>query len=95
MAVSMAAGAQAGRRSRLRGAGPALGGWARSHVPEAVFIVVGLLVRVVFWQVTGRNLSTFQERVQIDVEYVRNWSPWLDIYVLARTVPVVVGGTGS
>ena len=47
------------------------------------------------WQVTGRNLSTFQERVQLDVEYVRNWSPWLDIYVLARTVPVVVGGTGS
>jgi exopolysaccharide biosynthesis polyprenyl glycosylphosphotransferase len=47
------------------------------------------------WQVSGRNLSTFQERVQLDVEYVRNWSPWLDIYVLARTVPVVVGGTGS
>ena len=47
------------------------------------------------WQVTGRNVSTFQERVQLDVEYVRNWSPWLDIYVLARTVPVVVGGTGS
>jgi len=47
------------------------------------------------WQVTGRNLSTVQERVQLDVEYVRNWSPWLDIYVLARTVPVVLGGTGS
>ena len=34
-------------------------------------------------------------RVQLDVEYVRNWSPWLDLYVLARTVPVVVGGSGS
>jgi lipopolysaccharide/colanic/teichoic acid biosynthesis glycosyltransferase len=47
------------------------------------------------WQVTERNASTFEERVQLDVEYVRSWSIWLDIYVLARTVPVVLGGTGS
>ena len=47
------------------------------------------------WQVTERNASTFEQRVQLDVEYVRSWSPWLDLYVLARTVPVVVGGTGS
>lgn len=48
-----------------------------------------------YWQVTERNSSTFQRRVQMDVEYVRNWSPWLDIYVLAKTLPVVLGGTGS
>ncbi len=47
------------------------------------------------WQVTERNASTFEQRVTLDVEYVRSWSPWLDLYVLARTVPVVVGGTGS
>jgi lipopolysaccharide/colanic/teichoic acid biosynthesis glycosyltransferase len=47
------------------------------------------------WQVTTRNESTFDERVNLDVEYVRNWSPWLDLYILARTVSVVVGGTGS
>ena len=47
------------------------------------------------WQVTDRNASTFEQRVLLDVEYVRSWSPWLDLYVLARTVPVVVGGTGS
>lgn len=47
------------------------------------------------WQVTERNASSFEQRVQLDVEYVRSWSPWLDLYVLARTVPVVVGGTGS
>jgi exopolysaccharide biosynthesis polyprenyl glycosylphosphotransferase len=47
------------------------------------------------WQVTGRNATTFDERCQLDVEYVRNWTPWLDLYVLARTVPVVLGGTGS
>lgn len=47
------------------------------------------------WQVTERNASSFEQRVHLDVEYVRSWSPWLDLYVLARTVPVVVGGTGS
>jgi lipopolysaccharide/colanic/teichoic acid biosynthesis glycosyltransferase len=47
------------------------------------------------WQVTTRNQSTFEERVNLDVEYVRNWSPWLDLYILARTFPVVLGGTGS
>ena len=47
------------------------------------------------WQVTTRNESTFEERVDMDVEYVRNWSPWLDLYILARTVTVVVAGTGS
>jgi lipopolysaccharide/colanic/teichoic acid biosynthesis glycosyltransferase len=48
-----------------------------------------------FWQVTERNATGFDQRVQTDVEYVRNWSPWLDIYVLARTFLVVIEGTGS
>jgi lipopolysaccharide/colanic/teichoic acid biosynthesis glycosyltransferase len=47
------------------------------------------------WQVTERNSSSFERRLHMDVEYVRSWSPWLDIYVLARTIPVVLGGTGS
>jgi len=48
-----------------------------------------------YWQVTERNASTFEHRVRLDVEYVRSWSPWLDLYVIARTVPVVLGGTGT
>ncbi len=48
-----------------------------------------------YWQVTERNASTFEHRVKLDVEYVRSWSPWLDLYVIAKTVPVVLGGTGS
>jgi lipopolysaccharide/colanic/teichoic acid biosynthesis glycosyltransferase len=47
------------------------------------------------WQVTERNATGFDVRVQTDVEYVRNWSPWLDVYVLARTFLVVLEGTGS
>ena len=47
------------------------------------------------WQVGDRNSTGFAERLRTDVHYVRNWSPWLDIYILAKTVGVVVAGTGS
>jgi lipopolysaccharide/colanic/teichoic acid biosynthesis glycosyltransferase len=46
------------------------------------------------WQVSERNATGFAERLRMDVNYVRNWSPWLDIYLLARTLAVVVRGTG-
>lgn len=38
------------------------------------------------WQVSGRNHTAFRERLNMDIYYVRNWSPWLDFYLLARTV---------
>jgi Undecaprenyl-phosphate galactose phosphotransferase WbaP len=47
------------------------------------------------WQVSGRNECTYQERVELDNYYVRNWSPWLDLYLLARTVKVVATGYGA
>ncbi len=47
------------------------------------------------WQVTGRNEVTFQDRLDMDVYYVRNWSFWLDIYLLARTAGVVLLGRGA
>jgi lipopolysaccharide/colanic/teichoic acid biosynthesis glycosyltransferase len=47
------------------------------------------------WQVGDRNATRFEARVATDVQYVRNWSPWLDAWVLARTLGVVVRGTGS
>ena len=46
------------------------------------------------WQVSDRNTTGFAERLKMDVHYVRNWSPWLDIYILARTFEVVIRGTG-
>lgn len=42
------------------------------------------------WQVSGRNKTTFEERLNFDVFYVRNWSLWLDIYILAKTIRVVL-----
>ncbi|KLU59388.1 UDP-glucose:undecaprenyl-phosphate glucose-1-phosphate transferase [Peptococcaceae bacterium CEB3] len=41
------------------------------------------------WQVSGRNNIDFAGRVKLDVWYVRNWSLWLDIVLLLRTVGVV------
>jgi Undecaprenyl-phosphate galactose phosphotransferase WbaP len=47
------------------------------------------------WQVSGRNDTTYAERVALDCYYVRNWSVWLDLVILARTVRVVLLGKGA
>jgi lipopolysaccharide/colanic/teichoic acid biosynthesis glycosyltransferase len=47
------------------------------------------------WQVSGRSEVSFQERLEIDAYYVRNWSPWLDLYILARTAWVVLFARGA
>jgi exopolysaccharide production protein ExoY len=47
------------------------------------------------WQVSGRSNCSYQQRVSLDLQYVSNWSLWLDIKILARTVIVVLGGQGS
>lgn len=47
------------------------------------------------WQVTVRSDVEFEVRTQIDLYYMRNWSLFLDIYILMRTVGVVMTGRGS
>lgn len=47
------------------------------------------------WQVSGKNQVTFHERTRIDRWYVNNWSSWLDLIILVRTVPLLVGGEGG
>lgn len=48
------------------------------------------------WQVTGRNkINNFDDWVKMDLEYIDNWSLWLDLKILLRTVWVVFAGTGS
>jgi len=47
------------------------------------------------WQVSGRNHLPYEERVNLDAYYVRNWSVWLDLYILLRTVLVVITGEGA
>jgi Undecaprenyl-phosphate galactose phosphotransferase WbaP len=47
------------------------------------------------WQVSGRNQVSRRDRVRLDSYYVRNWSPWLDLNILARTARVVITGQGA
>jgi Undecaprenyl-phosphate galactose phosphotransferase WbaP len=47
------------------------------------------------WQVSGRNKTSYEERVAFDTYYVRNWSVWMDFYLLAKTVGVVLTGDGA
>jgi len=47
------------------------------------------------WQVSGRNNTTYDERVQFDAYYVRNWSPWMDLYLLLRTIRIVLFAKGA
>jgi lipopolysaccharide/colanic/teichoic acid biosynthesis glycosyltransferase len=48
-----------------------------------------------FWQVEHRNDSDFRIREIADSFYVANWSVWLDIWIILRTVRVVLTGAGA
>jgi lipopolysaccharide/colanic/teichoic acid biosynthesis glycosyltransferase len=47
------------------------------------------------WQVSGRNRLPFEKRTEFDVQYVMNWSVWLDIYLMARTAWMVIQQDGA
>jgi exopolysaccharide biosynthesis polyprenyl glycosylphosphotransferase len=47
------------------------------------------------WQVSGRSQLTFDEMVLLDLYYVENWSPFLDLQILVRTIPKVILGEGA
>jgi exopolysaccharide biosynthesis polyprenyl glycosylphosphotransferase len=48
------------------------------------------------WQISGRNqIVEFKDWVRLDLEYIDNWSLWLDLRILLRTIPAVVLGKGA
>jgi undecaprenyl-phosphate galactose phosphotransferase len=47
------------------------------------------------WQVSGRNRLTFDDRLRLDAWYVLNWSVWLDLVILFKTVRVVLNKEGA
>ena len=47
------------------------------------------------WQVTCRNSGVYDRRIYYDMYYVRNWSLWLDLYIILRTVRTVILREGS
>jgi exopolysaccharide biosynthesis polyprenyl glycosylphosphotransferase len=48
-----------------------------------------------YWQVMGRNKLTFEEWMRLDLRYIDEWSLWLDLVLLARTVPALLFSRGA
>ncbi len=47
------------------------------------------------WQISGRNHLDFNRWIELDLEYIDSWTPWLDFKILLKTVPVVLTGRGA
>jgi len=47
------------------------------------------------WQISGRSSVTFEEMIRLDIEYAHRRTLWLNLWILARTVPAVVGARGA
>jgi exopolysaccharide biosynthesis polyprenyl glycosylphosphotransferase len=47
------------------------------------------------WQVSGRNRIAFEDWVRLDLQYIDEWSLWLDFQILVATIPAVLGGEGA
>jgi lipopolysaccharide/colanic/teichoic acid biosynthesis glycosyltransferase len=47
------------------------------------------------WQVSGRSQLTFDEMVLLDLYYIENWSPGLDLQIMLRTIPQFFFGDGA
>jgi Undecaprenyl-phosphate galactose phosphotransferase WbaP len=47
------------------------------------------------WQVSGRNETSYEERVKLDEFYIANWSPWLDVFIIAKTIIVLIRRDGA
>jgi lipopolysaccharide/colanic/teichoic acid biosynthesis glycosyltransferase len=48
-----------------------------------------------WWQINGRSRLTPEEALQLDLFYIENWSPTLDLYVLLKTFNAVIGRQGA
>ena len=46
-------------------------------------------------QISGRSDLPFEEEVRLDLQYIEEWSPWMDVWMLGRTVGVVLKGEGA
>jgi lipopolysaccharide/colanic/teichoic acid biosynthesis glycosyltransferase len=47
------------------------------------------------WQISGRNDASYERRVELDLQYVNNWSYWQDIKILVGTIPAVLSRRGA
>ena len=96
LARRAAAAVQRARRLDVAGRSPAAA--ARRGRDYADDARRRLLVRpgmTGLWQVSGRSDLSWEETVRLDLRYVENWSPALDMHILVRTVGAVVRGRGA
>ncbi len=47
------------------------------------------------WQISGRSDTGYEERITLDSYYIQNWSVWLDIWIIIKTVYIVIKGKGA
>jgi undecaprenyl-phosphate galactose phosphotransferase len=47
------------------------------------------------WQVSGRSNTSYDERVELDMEYIDTWTIWSDVKIILRTLPAVAKGEGA
>ena len=47
------------------------------------------------WQVNGRSSIPFEKWMELDMEYIDQWSLWLDLKILTKTIPAVFHGSGA
>ncbi|MBA4376989.1 MAG: hypothetical protein C0401_12575 [Anaerolinea sp.] len=47
------------------------------------------------WQVSGRQVVPYEQRIEFDMYYIDHWSLWLDLKILLKTIPVVFGAEGA
>jgi exopolysaccharide biosynthesis polyprenyl glycosylphosphotransferase len=79
----------------LVGPRPALPSEVRDYSPEHVRRMMVMPGITGLWQVQARDNPSFDAYIDLDLQYVENASLWLDLKILARTVFVVLAGTGS
>ena len=47
-----------------------------------------------WWQVMGRNETTFEQRKKMDIYYINNWSLWMDLYIFLKSFWTLMSGKG-
>jgi Undecaprenyl-phosphate galactose phosphotransferase WbaP len=68
----------------------------KEHVGEAQRFIASVKPGMTgFWQIQGRSILSFEERIFLDEYYIRNWSLWLDVIILLKTIKVILKREGA
>ncbi len=47
------------------------------------------------WQISGRTDLSYDDRIKLDIYYIENWSLWLDVQILLKTIPTIIKRRGA